>query len=63
MSIYNPVGYDRPKRLYVQESSLAWRPLLAHFCADLPRSIRDIWGVFRLLNLAFSDLLVICKIG
>lgn len=27
----NPVGYDRRKRLYKQESSPAWRPLVVHF--------------------------------
>ena len=46
-----PVGYDRLKRLYIQESSLAWRPLVVHFCAVLLRLIHDIWELIHICAL------------
>ncbi len=45
----NPVGYDRLKHLYIQKSSLAWRPLSVHFCAVSPRFIHDIWELIKIL--------------
>ncbi len=44
MSICNPVGYDRPERLYIQNSSPAWRPLIVQFRVVSPRLTNDIWG-------------------
>ncbi len=48
-SMCNPVGYDRLKHLYIQNSSLAWRPLAVHFCAVSPRLIHDIWELIKFL--------------
>ena len=50
----NPVGYDRLKRLYIQEFSLAWRPIVVHFCAVLPRLIHDIWELIFFFTLNFD---------
>ena len=46
-SMCNPEGYDRLKHLYIQKSSLAWRPLAVYLCIVPPCLFHDIWELMK----------------
>ena len=57
MFIYNPLGYDRPERLYIHDLARLDTPYLSISALSRRVIIRDIWG-FSPPEIDFSDLVL-----